>query len=101
MHFKLPFSFKSIILQVLVILSPSISHGQDAVYCDTVESTEHYLLIRCMDTRNSDVYYDVQYPGCFTSSTSIEPGQMVVPPIISFCMPYNNYIDHERTIVEI
>lgn len=101
MHFKLPFSFKSIILQVLVILSTSITHGQDAVYCDTVENTEHYLLIRCMDTINGDVYYDVQYPGCFTSAISIEPGQMVVPPIISFCMPYNDYIGHERTIVEI
>ena len=101
MQFNKKISLKLIILQVLVILTYNTTYGQDTIYCDTVESKEHYLLIRCMDTRDSDVYYDVHYPGCFTSSISIEPGQKVVPPIISFCMPYNDYIEYGRTIFEI
>lgn len=101
MHFKISFSFKVIILQVLVILAHSIAYGQDTIFCDTVECEEHYLLVRCMNIKDSEVYYDVSYPGCFTSSISIERGQKVVPPIISFCMPYNEYIDYGRTIFEI
>lgn len=101
MQFDKKISLKLIILQVLVILTYNTTYGQDTIYCDTVESKEHYLLIRCMDTRDSDVYYDVQYPGYFTSSISIEPGQKVVPPIISFCMPYNDYIEYGRTVFEI
>ena len=99
MQFKI--SLKLFILKVLVILTHSITYGQDTIYCDTVENKDHYLLIRCMDTKDSDVYYDVYYPGCFTSSISIERGQIEVPPIISFCMPYDNYIEYGRTTFEI
>lgn len=101
MQFNKKISLKLIILQILVILTYNTTYGQDTIYCDTVESKEHYLLIRCMDTRDSVFYYDVQYPGYFTSSISIEPGQKVVPPIISFCMPYNDYIEYGRTVFEI
>ena len=99
MQFKI--SLKLFVLQVIVILTHSITYGQDTIYCDTVENEDHYLLIRCMDTKDSDVYYDVYYPGCFTSSISIERGQIEIPPIISFCMPYDNYIEYGRTFFEI
>lgn len=100
MEFKISFSHKLFIFQVLLILTFNTTYGQDSIYCDTVESKDHYLLIRCMDTRDSDVYYDVYYPGYFTSIISIEPGQKEVPPIISFCMPYNDYIEYGRTFFE-
>lgn len=101
MQFNKKISLKLITLQILIILTYNTTYGQDTIYCDTVERKEHYLLIRCMDTRDSVFYYDVQYPGYFTSSISIEPGQKVVPPIISFCMPYNDYIEYGRTVFEI
>ena len=100
MQCKILFSLKLIVLHVLMVFSNNITYGQNTIYCDTVESKEHYLLIRCMDN-DSDVYYDVYYPGCFTSSISIERGQIEVPPVISFCMPYNDYIECGRTIFEI
>ena len=101
MQFGSSFTLKHFFIQVLVVLTHSIAIGQDTINCDTIDSKEHYLLIRCIDTKDSDVYYDVLYPGCFTSSISIERGQMVVPPIISYCMPYNDYIEYGRTIFEI
>ena len=100
MRCKITFYLNLIIIHVLVILTCNVTYGQDTIYCDTVESEEHYLLLRCFDNKDSDVYYDVFYPGCFTSSISIERGQIDVPPIISFCMPYDNYIEYGRTIFE-
>ena len=94
------FYHKLNVLFVLVIIIHNITYGQDTIYCDTVESKEHYLLLRCMDTKDSDVYYDVYYPGCFISNISIEPGQIDVPPAIIFCMPYNEYIEYGRTYSE-
>ena len=83
MQFNKKISLKLIILQILVILTYNTTYGQDTIYCDTVENEDHYLLIRCMDIKDSNVYYDVYYPGCFTSSISIERGQIDIPPITS------------------
>ena len=84
----------TIILIGLFVL-PLVGYCQEKTV-DTVIQKKHYLELRYNDSLNN-VSYEINWPGCMWGSWGLYRGQSKIAPLISVCLPYNDYLEYEWT----
>lgn len=78
---------KNIIM--LFVLVSSYVYCQDVTCYDTIQKDEKYTITRCFDEHGRE-FFRVHEPACFSIGLDRVPGADV-GPIISICMPYNEW----------
>lgn len=86
---------KHIILLTGLLFLPFAGYGQRETV-DTVIQKKHYLVMRHIDSLNN-VSYEISWPQCKWGSWGLYRGQSRIAPLISICLPYNDYLEYEWT----